>query len=92
MMVIRNKYLRGVVSFLGSTLIVLIGVAVIGIVIPGLILTWIHSGDTWDGPPGEGLLLVFSTVLAAIFSIFPLIGLTSKFYRKFSPGEEYQLH
>ena len=84
-MVIRNRILRRIVSILGSTLIGLAGIAFLGIVVPRFFLIWLHSGDTWDGPPGEGLFLVFSTVIATIFAIFPIIVLAARFYRKLSP-------
>lgn len=86
-MIIRSRFLQGLVSLSASTIIALVAVALLGVVVPGLLLLWMAHFAPWDGLPGEGLILVFSTVLATGFSLYLLMALSIVFYRKRSPAE-----
>jgi hypothetical protein len=80
--------LRGAISLIGSVLIALVAIILIGFVIPESILHWIYPRDTGDGPPGTGIWLLITMAAAPLISVVPVIGLTELFWRKLSPPAE----
>jgi hypothetical protein len=62
--------------------------ALIGFIVPALILRLMYPDDTGDGPPGPGLMIICTTAFAAAVSLFSLVAGTSLIYRRLSPNDE----
>ena len=83
-MTVRNRWLRAIAAFAGSTLISVTALLLLGLVLPALVLTAIY-GTGEDLTPGVGLFFVVAMLALATPFLILLWSLTVRFYESLGP-------